>query len=105
MQGVEVAEYLVRGTPERTWALLPGEEARSRIAYLTRDASYQVYPESVARSVLKASTGPKHLGAGVGSTLCWLPSRSARQIARPSGAAVRDRTVVQSVASAARELS
>jgi hypothetical protein len=32
MQGVEIAEYLARGTPERTWALLPGEEARGRIA-------------------------------------------------------------------------
>lgn len=32
MQGVEIAEFLVRGTPERTWALLPGEEARARIA-------------------------------------------------------------------------
>jgi hypothetical protein len=32
MQGVEIANYLVQGTPERTWALLPGEEARTRIA-------------------------------------------------------------------------
>ena len=32
MQGVEIAEFLVRGTPERTWALLPGEESRARIA-------------------------------------------------------------------------
>jgi len=32
MQGVEIAEYLLQGTPERTWALLPGEEARARIA-------------------------------------------------------------------------
>jgi hypothetical protein len=32
MQGVELAEYLMRGTPEQTWALLPGEEARARIA-------------------------------------------------------------------------
>jgi len=32
MQGVEVAEFLARGTPERTWALLPGEESRARIA-------------------------------------------------------------------------
>jgi protoporphyrinogen oxidase len=32
MQGVELAEYLLRGTPERTWALAQGEEARSRIA-------------------------------------------------------------------------
>ena len=31
MQGVEIAEYLARGTPERTWALLPGEETRARI--------------------------------------------------------------------------
>jgi len=32
MQGVEIAEYLARGTPEYTWALLPGEESRARIA-------------------------------------------------------------------------
>jgi hypothetical protein len=32
MMGVEIAELLVKGTPERTWALLPGEEARTRIA-------------------------------------------------------------------------
>jgi hypothetical protein len=32
MQGVEIAEFLARGTPERTWALLPGEESRARIA-------------------------------------------------------------------------
>jgi hypothetical protein len=32
MQGVEIAECLVQDTPERTWALLPGEEARARIA-------------------------------------------------------------------------
>lgn len=32
MQGVEVAEFIVLGNPERTWALLPGEEARARIA-------------------------------------------------------------------------
>jgi hypothetical protein len=32
MMGVEVADLLVHGTPERTWALLPGEEARARIA-------------------------------------------------------------------------
>jgi protoporphyrinogen oxidase len=32
MQGVEIAEYLVRGTPERTWVLAEGEEARARIA-------------------------------------------------------------------------
>jgi protoporphyrinogen oxidase len=32
MQGVEVAEFILLGTPERTWALLPGEESRPRIA-------------------------------------------------------------------------
>jgi protoporphyrinogen oxidase len=32
MMGVEVADYLVSGTPETTWALLPGEEARAVIA-------------------------------------------------------------------------
>ena len=32
MQGVELAEFLARGTPERTWALLPGEESRARIS-------------------------------------------------------------------------
>ena len=32
MQGVELAEFIVLGTPERTWALLPGEEARARIS-------------------------------------------------------------------------
>ena len=32
MQGVEIAEYLTRGTPERTWVLPQGEEARARIA-------------------------------------------------------------------------
>jgi protoporphyrinogen oxidase len=32
MMGVEVADLLARGTPERTWSLLPGEEARARIA-------------------------------------------------------------------------
>jgi protoporphyrinogen oxidase len=32
MMGVELAERLVTGTPERTWALLPGEEARAVIA-------------------------------------------------------------------------
>jgi hypothetical protein len=32
MQGVEIAEFLARGTPERTWALLPGEESRARIS-------------------------------------------------------------------------
>src|SRR5262249_20365612 len=29
MQGVEIAEYFVQGTPERTWALVAGEEARA----------------------------------------------------------------------------
>jgi hypothetical protein len=32
MQGVELAEYLSQGTPERTWVLPQGEEARARIA-------------------------------------------------------------------------
>jgi protoporphyrinogen oxidase len=32
MQGVEIAENLLNGTPERTWALAQGEEARARIA-------------------------------------------------------------------------
>jgi hypothetical protein len=32
MQGVEIVEYLARGTPERTWVLPQGEEARARIA-------------------------------------------------------------------------
>jgi protoporphyrinogen oxidase len=32
MMGVELADYLVDGTPETTWALLPGEEARAVIA-------------------------------------------------------------------------
>jgi protoporphyrinogen oxidase len=32
MMGVEVADYLVAGESETTWALLPGEEARKRIA-------------------------------------------------------------------------
>jgi protoporphyrinogen oxidase len=32
MMGVEVADYLVNRKPETTWALLPGEEARTRIA-------------------------------------------------------------------------
>jgi protoporphyrinogen oxidase len=32
MQGVEIAEFLALGTPERTWALLPGEESRARIS-------------------------------------------------------------------------
>jgi hypothetical protein len=31
MQGVEIVDYILQGTPERTWALLPGEEARVRI--------------------------------------------------------------------------
>jgi hypothetical protein len=32
MMGVELADYLVNATPETTWALLPGEEARAVIA-------------------------------------------------------------------------
>jgi hypothetical protein len=32
MQGVELADYLVSGKPETTWALLPGEEAKASIA-------------------------------------------------------------------------
>jgi hypothetical protein len=32
MMGVEVADRLALGTPELTWALLPGEEARASIA-------------------------------------------------------------------------
>lgn len=32
MQGVELADSLILGTPEKTWALLPGEEAKARIA-------------------------------------------------------------------------
>ena len=32
MMGVELADYLVDETPETTWALLPGEEARAVIA-------------------------------------------------------------------------
>jgi protoporphyrinogen oxidase len=32
MMGVELADYLVDGTPETTWALLPGEEARAVIS-------------------------------------------------------------------------
>lgn len=32
MMGVEVADHLVSGTPETTWALLPGEEARAVIS-------------------------------------------------------------------------
>ena len=32
MMGVEIVDYLVAGKPETTWALLPGEEARVKIA-------------------------------------------------------------------------
>jgi protoporphyrinogen oxidase len=32
MMGVEVVDHLVKGVPETTWALLPGEEARAVIA-------------------------------------------------------------------------
>jgi protoporphyrinogen oxidase len=32
MMGVELADLLVEGTPELTWALLPGEEAKASIA-------------------------------------------------------------------------
>jgi len=32
MMGVELADYLVAGKPETTWALLPGEEAKASIA-------------------------------------------------------------------------
>jgi protoporphyrinogen oxidase len=32
MQGVEVADYLTIGTPETTWSLPPGAEAKARIA-------------------------------------------------------------------------
>jgi hypothetical protein len=32
MMGVEVADHIIDGRPENTWALLPGEEARTRIA-------------------------------------------------------------------------
>ena len=32
MMGVEIVDYLLAGKPETTWALLPGEEARVRIA-------------------------------------------------------------------------
>jgi protoporphyrinogen oxidase len=32
MMGVEVADYLIDRQPEKTWALLPGEEAQKRIA-------------------------------------------------------------------------
>jgi protoporphyrinogen oxidase len=31
MMGVELAEHLIKATPETTWALLPGEEARAKI--------------------------------------------------------------------------
>ena len=32
MMGVELADLLVSGQPETTWALLPGEEAKATIA-------------------------------------------------------------------------
>ena len=32
MQGVEIADFLISGKPETTWALLPGEEAKASIA-------------------------------------------------------------------------
>jgi hypothetical protein len=32
MMGVEIADHLVNGQPETTWALLPGEEARAVIS-------------------------------------------------------------------------
>ena len=32
MMGVEVADYLIDRQAEKTWALLPGEEAQKRIA-------------------------------------------------------------------------
>jgi hypothetical protein len=32
MMGVELADKLVNGTPERTWALLPGQEAKATIS-------------------------------------------------------------------------
>jgi protoporphyrinogen oxidase len=32
MMGVELSDFLVDGTPEKTWALLPGEEARAVIS-------------------------------------------------------------------------
>ena len=32
MMGVEVADHILRGTPETTWQLLPGEEAKAVIA-------------------------------------------------------------------------
>ena len=32
MMGVELADHLVSGTAETTWALLPGEEARATIS-------------------------------------------------------------------------
>ena len=31
MMGVELAEHLLRGTPETTWGLLPGEEAKAKL--------------------------------------------------------------------------
>lgn len=32
MMGVEIADHIVSDTPETTWALLPGEEARAVIS-------------------------------------------------------------------------
>ncbi len=32
MQGVELADFLTAATPEITWSLIPGEEAKARIA-------------------------------------------------------------------------
>src|SRR5262249_28585319 len=32
MMGVEIADYLASDTPELTWALLPGEEAKASIS-------------------------------------------------------------------------
>jgi hypothetical protein len=32
MMGVELGDYLVDGIPGKTWALLPGEEARAVIS-------------------------------------------------------------------------
>ena len=32
MMGVELVDHLLDGTPEVTWALLPGEEARATIS-------------------------------------------------------------------------
>jgi hypothetical protein len=32
MMGVELADHLITGKAETTWALLPGEEARASIA-------------------------------------------------------------------------